>query len=299
MKPAPFDYVRPSSLAEVCEILAADEDARIVAGGQTLIPMLAMRLARPTRLVDILRLGELRGIHAEADAVVIGAVTRQVEVERSEIIRRSLPLLTKALPWVGHPPTRNRGTVGGSIANADPSAEIPLVAVTLGAEIEIANPSDRMRMPADEFFIGPMLTSVMPGDCVCAVRFPVWTHKRIGTGFHEVGARQSDFAFVAAAAQVAIDEEGRCVEATLGLGGVGDRAIRIDVAPLLGKVPARAAIAECVRAATADLEASSDLHATADYRRRVAVTLGTRALEDAFADAASSNGALQCNGSLQ
>jgi CO/xanthine dehydrogenase FAD-binding subunit len=299
MKPAPFDYVRPSSLAEVCEILAADEDARIVAGGQTLIPMLAMRLARPTRLVDILRLGELRGIHAEADAVVIGAVTRQVEVERSEIIRRSLPLLTKALPWVGHPPTRNRGTVGGSIANADPSAEIPLVAVTLGAEIEIADPSDRMRMPADEFFIGPMLTSVMPGDCVCAVRFPVWTHKRIGTGFHEVSARQSDFAFVAAAAQVAIDEEGRCVEATLGLGGVGDRAIRIDVAPLLGKVPARAAIAECVRAATADLEASSDLHATADYRRRVAVTLGTRALEDAFADAASSNGALQCNGSLQ
>jgi CO/xanthine dehydrogenase FAD-binding subunit len=293
MKPAPFDYVRPSSLAEVCEILVADEDARIIAGGQTLIPMLAMRLARPTKLVDILRLNDLHGIRAEADAVVIGAVTRQVEVERSEIVRRSLPLLTKALPWVGHPPTRNRGTVGGSIANADPSAEIPLVAVTLGAEIEISNPSDRMRMPADEFFIGPMLTSVMPGDCVCAVRFPVWTHKRVGTGFHEISARQSDFAFVAAAAQVAIDEEGRCVEVTLGLGGVGDRAIRIDVAPLLGKVPARAAIMEVVRAATSDLEASSDLHATADYRRRVAVTLGTRALEDAFADAASGNGALQ------
>jgi CO/xanthine dehydrogenase FAD-binding subunit len=287
MKPAPFDYVRPSSLAEVCEILAADEDARVIAGGQTLIPMLAMRLARPAKLVDILRLKELHGIRVEDDAVVIGAVTRQVEVERSEIVRRSLPLLTKALPWVGHPPTRNRGTVGGSVANADPSAEIPLVAVTLGAEIEIANPSDRMRMPADEFFIGPMLTSVMPGDCVCAVRFPVWSHQRVGTGFHEVSARQSDFAFVAAAAQVALDEEGRCLEATLGLGGVGDRAIRIDVAPLVGKAPARAAITEVVRAATRDLEASSDLHATADYRRRVAVTLGTRALEDAFADAAS------------
>jgi CO/xanthine dehydrogenase FAD-binding subunit len=293
MKPAPFDYVRPSSLAEVCEILAADEDARIIAGGQTLIPMLAMRLARPTKLVDILRLNDLHGIRAEADAVVIGAVTRQVEVERSEIVRRSLPLLTKALPWVGHPPTRNRGTVGGSIANADPSAEIPLVAVTLGAEIEIANPSDRMRMPADEFFIGPMLTSVMPGDCVCAVRFPVWTHKQVGTGFHEVSARQSDFAFVAAAAQVAIDEEGRCVEATLGLGGVGDRAIRIDIAQLIGEMPARTAITEVVRGATADLEASSDLHATADYRRRVTVTLGTRALEDAFADARSGDGALQ------
>ena len=293
MKPAPFDYVRPSSLAEACEILAADEDTRVIAGGQTLIPMLAMRLARPTKLVDILRLKELHGIRTEEDAVVIGAVTRQVEVERSEIVRRSLPLLAKALPWVGHPPTRNRGTVGGSIANADPSAEIPLVAVTLGAEIEIANPSDRMRMPADEFFIGPMLTSVTSGDCVCAVHFPVWSHSRVGTGFHEVSARQSDFAFVAAAAQVALDDAGRCVEATLGLGGVGDRAIRIDVAPLVGEIPARAAIADVVRAATADLEASSDLHATADYRRRVAVTLGTRALEDAFADARSKNGALQ------
>jgi CO/xanthine dehydrogenase FAD-binding subunit len=293
MKPAPFDYVRPSSLAEACEILATDDDARVIAGGQTLIPMLAMRLARPTKLIDILRLKELHGIRAEGDVLVIGAVTRQVEVERSEIVRRSLPLLTKALPWVGHPPTRNRGTVGGSIANADPSAEIPLVAVTLGAEIEIANPSERTRMPADEFFIGPMLTSVMPGDCVCAVRFPVWSHQRVGTGFHEVSARQSDFAFVAAAAQVALDDAGRCVEARLGLGGVGDRAIRIDVAPLVGAIPARAAITEVVRAATADLEASSDLHATADYRRRVAVTLGTRALEDAFADARSGNGALQ------
>jgi len=293
MKPAPFDYARPSSLAEACEILAGDEDARIIAGGQTLIPMLAMRLARPTRLIDILRLKELRGIRSEDGAIVIGAVTRQAEVERSEIIQRTLPLLTKALPWVGHPPTRNRGTVGGSIANADPSAEIPLVAVTLCAEIEIANPSGRTGMPADEFFIGPMLTSVMPGDCVCAVRFPVWPHPRVGTGFHEVSARQSDFAFVAAAAQVAIDEDGRCLDATLGLGGVGDRALRIDVTPLIGEDLALVSVSDIVRAATEGLEASSDLHATADYRRRVASVLGTRALEDAFAEARSRNGALQ------
>jgi CO/xanthine dehydrogenase FAD-binding subunit len=109
MKPAPFDYVRPETLAEACALLADDEDARIIAGGQTLIPMLAMRLARPTRLVDILRLTELRGIRVEGDVLVIGAVTRQVEVERSEIAGRALPLLMKALPWVGHPPTRNRG----------------------------------------------------------------------------------------------------------------------------------------------------------------------------------------------
>src|SRR6516162_1159170 len=143
MKPAPFDYVRPDSLAEACEVLAGDEDARIIAGGQTLIPMLAMRLARPSRLVDILRLMALRGIRFDGAAIVIGAVTRQVEVERSEIVQRRLPLLARALPLVGQPSTRNRGTVGGSIANADPSAEIPLVAVTLGAEIEIANASGR------------------------------------------------------------------------------------------------------------------------------------------------------------
>ena len=293
MKPAPFDYVRPASLAEVCEIMAADEDARIVAGGQTLIPMLAMRLARPTKLVDILRLKELSGIRTEGDVLVIGAVTRQVEVERSEIAHRKLPLLMKALPWVGHPPTRNRGTVGGSIANADPSAEIPLIAVTLGAEIEIANLSDRTRMPADDFFIGPMLTSVIPGDCVCAVRFPLWTHRRVGTGFHEVSARQSDFAFVAAAAQVALDDDGRCLDVALGLGGVGDRALRIDVSPLIGEIITPALIADLVRSATADLETSSDLHASASYRRRVAATLGIRAIEDAVADARSAGEVIQ------
>ena len=293
MKPAPFDYVRPASLAEACEIMAADEDARIVAGGQTLIPMLAMRLARPTKLVDILRLKELSGIRTEGDVLVIGAVTRQVEVERSEIAHRKLPLLMKALPWVGHPPTRNRGTVGGSIANADPSAEIPLIAVTLGAEIEIANSSDRTRMPADDFFIGPMLTSVIPGDCVCAVRFPLWTHRRVGTGFHEVSARQSDFAFVAAAAQVALDDDGRCLDVALGLGGVGDRALRIDVSPLIGEIVTPALIADLVRAATADLETSSDLHASASYRRRVAATLGIRAIEDAVADARSAGEVIQ------
>lgn len=293
MKPAPFDYVRPGSLKDACDILASDDDARIIAGGQTLVPMLAMRLARPSRLVDIARLDELRGIRSEQGALVIGAVTRQAEVERSALARRALPLLAKALPWVGHPPTRSRGTVGGSISHADPSAEIPLVAVTLGAEVEIANASGNTTMPADEFIIGPMLTAVMPGDCVRAVRFPVWSHTRIGTGFHEVSARQSDFAFVAAAAQVALDEDGRCIEAVLGLGGVGDRAIRIDVAALVGHDPSAAAASDIVRAALADIEIGSDLHVSESYRRRVAVTLVVRALDDAIAEARLAGKVLQ------
>lgn len=266
-------------------MLASDEDARVISGGQTLIPMLAMRLARPARLVDIYRLPELNSIRVDGDVLTIGATTRQVQVERSAIARDALPLLAKALPWVGHPPTRNRGTVGGSVAHADPSAEIPLVAVTLQAEIEITNPDGVSTMPADDFFIGPMLTAVMPGDCVTGVRFPIWRHARLGTGFHEVSARQSDFAFVAAAAQVALDDDGQCIDAALGIGGVGDRAIRLDVSSLIGGSLDKASIVQMVREATQVLEPTSDLHASAEYRMRVAVTLGARALEDAIKNA--------------
>lgn len=289
MKPAPFEYVRPGSIAEACELLASDEDARVISGGQTLIPMLAMRLARPARLVDIYRLPELNGIRIDGDILAIGATTRQVQVERSEVARDALPLLAKALPWIGHPPTRNRGTVGGSVAHADPSAEIPLVAVTLQAEIEITNPDGVSTMPADDFFIGPMLTAVMPGDCVTGVRFPIWRHARLGTGFHEVSARQSDFAFVAAAAQVALDDSGQCIDAALGIGGVGDRAFRLDVSGLIGGSLDKASIVDMVREASQVLEPTSDLHASAEYRMRVAVTLGARALEDAIKDAQVGN----------
>src|SRR6201746_641413 len=140
MKPAPFDYVRPETLAEACALLAGDEDARLIAGGQTLVPVLAMRLARPTKLSHILRLPGRAAIRREKGAVVAGATTRQARAEKDPVIKASVPMLARVLPWVGHPPTRNRGTVGGSIANADPSAEIPLVAGALGAEGLVAPP---------------------------------------------------------------------------------------------------------------------------------------------------------------
>jgi xanthine dehydrogenase iron-sulfur cluster and FAD-binding subunit A len=229
MKPAPFDYIRPDSLAEVCELLAADEDARLIAGGQTLVPMLAMRLARPAKLIDILRLPELAGIREQAGSIVVGATTRQAQAERDPVIKASVPLLARVLPWVGHPPTRNRGTIGGSIANADPSAEIPLVAVTLGAEIMLATVQGPASVPADDFFIGPMLTAIGQGDCISAVRFPVWPHRRIGVGFFEISARRSDFAFVATAAQVALDDDDCCIDVALGVGGVGRAGCGVGV----------------------------------------------------------------------
>jgi CO/xanthine dehydrogenase FAD-binding subunit len=287
MKPAPFDYVRPDTLAEACALLAGDEDARVIAGGQTLVPMLAMRLARPAKLVDILRLPELVGIRPEQGAIVVGATTRQAQAERDPVIRASLPMLAQVLPWVGHPPTRNRGTIGGSIANADPSAEIPLVAVTLGAEIMLATADGPTSMTADDFFIGPMLTTINPGECVSAIRFPVWPHRRVGVGFFEISARRSDFAFVAAAAQVALDDESRCIEVALGVGGVGDRPLRLDVSSLIGGELDTALVTDVINIAAAELDAMSDLHASAAYRRRVAVALCIRALERARGNAAA------------
>ncbi len=287
MKPAPFDYVRPDSLGEACRLLAGDEDARLIAGGQTLVPMLAMRLARPAKLIDILRLPELAGIREEAGAVIVGATTRQAQAERDPVIRASVPMLARVLPWVGHPPTRNRGTVGGSIANADPSAEIPLVAVTLGADIMLATTDGTTSMPADDFFIGPMLTTIGQGECVSAIRFPVWPHQRIGVGFFEISARRSDFAFVAAAAQLALDDEGRCLEVVLGVGGVGDRPLRLEVSSLVGTELDAASVAAAVNAAAGELDATSDLHASAAYRRRVASVLCIRALEHARVDASA------------
>jgi CO/xanthine dehydrogenase FAD-binding subunit len=287
MKPAPFDYVRPGSLAEACALLAADEEARLIAGGQTLVPMLAMRLARPAKLIDILRLPELAGIREEKGAVVVGATTSQADAERDPVIRTSVPMLARVLPWVGHPPTRNRGTVGGSIANADPSAEIPLVAVTLGADIMLATVDGPTSTPAAEFFIGAMVTSIGQGQCVRAIRFPVWPHRRIGVGFFEISARRSDFAFVAAAAQLALDDAGNCLDVAFGVGGVADRPLRLDVSSLVGTNLNAASVSDAVNAASADLDAMSDLHASAAYRRRVAVTLGIRALEQARDNAAA------------
>jgi CO/xanthine dehydrogenase FAD-binding subunit len=287
MKPAPFDYVRPDTLAQACELLAGDEDARLIAGGQTLVPMLAMRLARPAKLIDILRLPELAGIREEKGAVVVGATTRQAQAERDPVIKAAVPMLARVLPWVGHPPTRNRGTVGGSIANADPSAEIPLVAVTLRADIVLASPDGPRSVPADDFFIGPMVTSIGAGQCVRAIRFPVWPHQRIGVGFFEISARRSDFAFVSAAAQVALDGEGRCVEVVLGVGGVGDRPLRLDVSSLSGTELDAASVSDAVRAASDNIDAMSDLHASSAYRRRVAATLCIRAIEAARANAAA------------
>ena len=283
MKPAPFNYVRPTSVAEACEILAADDGAQIIAGGQTLVPLLAMRLARPSQIVDVQRIPGLSGIRAEADNIVIGATTRQVAAERSTLVAERLPLLAKALPWVGHGATRNRGTVGGSVANADNSAEIPLVLVTLRGTIIVSDGKATHAIDSDDFFLGPMMTSLNQGMCLTEIRLPVWTGASVGAGFQEISARRSDFAFVSAAAQVKLDSSGQCSDCVIGIGGATPVPMRLEAASaaLKGARLTNIEITDAIKGAGDRLEIMKDAHATPEYRRRVIEVLAIRAVRAA------------------
>lgn len=284
MKPAPFEYSRPQTLDEACALLKREEGARLIAGGQTLVPFMAMRLARPTRLIDIARLPELAYVREEGGAIAIGATTKQCVVADDPLVRVKLPLLARAMPYVGHGATRARGTIGGSLANADPAAEIVLIAVTLGATLVWRDGEASHGTAAEDFFIGPMLSAMPPTSLLAAVRFPVWAEPRVGVGFHEISARQSDFAFVSAAAQIAVGPDGAVMRAAVGLGAVAATPLRLESVEqaLIGTRADTTAIRNALVDALANVEPMSDLHASADYRRRVAVTLGARAIGDAY-----------------
>jgi CO/xanthine dehydrogenase FAD-binding subunit len=288
MKPAPFEYSRPADIDEACALLAADDGARVIAGGQTLVPLMAMRLARPSRLIDIARIPGLAYVRGEDKHIAIGATTRQSVVESDAVVRAKLPLLAKVMPFVGHTATRARGTVGGSIVNGDPAAEIVLVAVTLGAALIWREGGKNTGMAAADFFLGPMVTALPLTACLAETRFPVWSEPRLGVGFHEINARQSDFAFVSAVAQVALDADGRCTRAAIGIGAATAVPLRLDAVAdeLEGKRFDEAAVRQSLSAALAGIEAMADLHASAEYRKRVAATLALRAIADAYRDAA-------------
>jgi CO/xanthine dehydrogenase FAD-binding subunit len=287
MKPAAFEYVRPKTLDEACALLAAGEDARIIAGGQTLVPFMAMRLARPAKLIDIARIAELAFIREERDAVAIGATTRQCVVEKHPLIAAKVPLLAAVMPFVGHAATRARGTIGGSLANADPAAEIALVAVTLDAMFTCRNGAQTGEIPALDFFVGPMITAIPADGCLVSAEFPVWRDARTGVGFHEVSARRSDFAFASAAAQVALDDDGVCRRLALGVGAATPVPLKLAAVgeALVGTRITEMSAREAVTGALKTIEPLADLHASADYRRRAAASLAVRAVLDANAAA--------------
>jgi carbon-monoxide dehydrogenase medium subunit len=246
-----------------------------------------MRLARPTRLIDINRIAALSYIREDGDAIAIGATTRQCVVERNPLIAARVPLLARAIPNIGHAATRARGTIGGSLANADPAAELALTAITLDAVLSYRADGQTADIPARDFFIGPMITTLPAGAVLTGVRFPVWRGAKIGVGFHEVNARRSDFAFVSAAAQVELADDGLCKRIAIGVGAVTDFPMRLDLAEqqLKGGTLDDAAVRIAITGALADIDPLADLHASAEYRRRVAVNLAARAVADARAQA--------------
>jgi CO/xanthine dehydrogenase FAD-binding subunit len=281
MKAASFDYVRAKSLAEVCQALAAaSPDGRIIAGGQTLVPLMAMRLARPRVVIDINDIEELVGIRMSGERLVIRAGTRQADALASDVVIEQLPLLAEALRHVGHTQTRNRGTIGGSLANADPSAEIPLVVRTLDAEIIATSNHGLRTIQAAKFFEAAMMTALTPEEVLTEVRFPVWPTQGFGWGFEEISIRDSDFAIAAAAVQLVLDPKDVCAQIAIGIGGVDPAPFRAEPVEkaLTGTVLDDATV-EKACAVIADIVApNSDVHATADYRRRVAVKLAARAI---------------------
>ena len=284
MKAAPFEYRRAASLAEACALLATlGDSAKVIAGGQSLVPMMAMRLVRPAFLVDINEIAELKFVVIETDFARTGACTRQVVLERDDRLAARVPLLRQALAWVGHVQTRNRGTVGGSLAHADPSAELPLAAQVLGAKLVLRSAKGAREVDAREFFSGPMMTSARPDECLEEVRWPVWNEKRCGSAFAEISVRHGDFAMVSAAAQVALAADGRCTRATFGIGGAAGAPLAFPkiAARLVGTELGDKAIEDAASEAAKETEPGSDLHATREYRRHLARVLGARALREA------------------
>jgi 2-furoyl-CoA dehydrogenase FAD binding subunit len=270
VKPAAFDYVRAESVEEALDVLAQEgADAQVLAGGQTLVPMLSMRMARPAVVVDIMRLPELDRIESADGAIRVGAAVRQRTLEHQADLATRQPLLAAALPWIGHAQTRSRGTVCGSVAYADPSAELPLVLTALGGEIELRARRGARRVAATTFFTGIMSTERKDDELIEAVRFPA---ARAGTGyaFREIGRRHGDFAIVACAAMVDAHT------ARLAIGGVADRPTARAL-PL----PGDPALDDALDAFAWDLEARDDLHATAAYRRQLVRRLGRQTLEEA------------------
>jgi carbon-monoxide dehydrogenase medium subunit len=276
VKPAPFDHHAPTTAEEAVATLAKLGDtAKLIAGGQSLVPMLALRLAVFEHLVDLGRVESLRGIEQTDGALRIGATTTQATVERSEIVAGAVPLLARATPLIGHVQIRNRGTVGGSLAHADAAAEYPAVALALDAELEVLSTTGRRTVAATDFFTGLWSTAVADDELLTAVTFPVW-RGRCGFAVREFARRHGDFAIAGAAVAVELDGDDRVRRGTVALFGLGPSARR--------SAPAEAALAgagvddveadELGRVAMASLDSvPSDLHGSATYRRRVGAAM--------------------------
>lgn len=291
MKPAPFVYYAPSTLDEALSLLDQHGyDAKILAGGQSLIPTMNFRLAQPSVLIDLNNIPDLAYITPVNDGGLrIGAMTRQRTVERSPLVAERAPLIRETMPYIAHVQIRNRGTLGGSLAHADPAAELPAVAVALDGRFKIESVSGERWVAARDFYIGLFTTDLSPNEILTEVVLPPLP-PRSGWSMQEVARRHGDYALVGVAAFVTLDEVGRCNHARLVYLSVGEGPTAAQGAQdlLVGEIPTEEAIAMAVEtAADTDIDPMGDIHATAEFRRHLARVLGKRALVQAFARAAA------------
>jgi carbon-monoxide dehydrogenase medium subunit len=288
MKAAPFEYHRPASVREATELLAElGDEAKVLAGGQSLVPMLALRLAVFEHLVDISRLDELCGIERRDGSLWVGAGTTEATVEHDAEVATAVPLLARATPLIGHLQIRNRGTVGGSIAHADAAAEYPAVALALDAELEAESPRGARAIPAADFFTGLWSTALAPDELLTGIRFPVWTG-RCGFAVREIARRHGDFAIAGAAVAVELDGDDRVRRSAIALFGMGSTPVRAAAAEaaVAGRAATEISAEELGREAVAELEDIPwDLHGSAAYRTRVGAVMVARAWAAASTEA--------------
>jgi CO/xanthine dehydrogenase FAD-binding subunit len=281
VKPAQFDYYEPKTLAEALSLLARFGDtAKPLAGGQSLVPMMNMRLARPAQVVDLNRLSELDYLKVDHGQLCIGAMTRQRTLERSNIVAEGWPLLREATRYIGHVQIRNRGTVGGSLVHAYPSAELPVVMTAMEAVMILRSERGDREVEAEKFFVDVMTTVLQPGELLVEIRVPP-TGPGSGASFQEISRRHGDFALMGVAAVIVPDARGNVGGARLVFTGTVPNRSREAEALLVGKPPDRDLFTQAGRLAATSLEPDSDIHATAHYRKEVAAVLARRALEKA------------------
>jgi carbon-monoxide dehydrogenase medium subunit len=289
VKPAPFELHSPATIGEAAALLAdLGDDVKPLAGGQSLVPMLALRLTRFEHLVDLNGVRELETIAFDGDHLRIGAGARQAAVGRNALVAEHAPLLTRATPLIGHFQIRNRGTIGGSVAHADPASEYPAVVLALGAELEVTNRGGVRRVPAGDFFTGTWTTVLEPDDLLSAILVPPRTGRR-GEAIEEVARRHGDFALAGAAAVVEVDADDRVMAAAIAMFGMGSTPLRAFDAEraLTGHTLSDSDLSEIARIAVAATDPPDDVHATGAYRARVGVHLVQRVLTRAFEEATS------------
>ena len=284
MKPAAFDYHAPSTIDEALNLAGQfGQDAKFIAGGQSLVPMMNFRLVHPAHLIDLNGIAALSYLRVEGDELCIGSTTRHREVELSPIIRDGWPLISECMPFVAHVQIRNRGTLGGSLSHADPAAELPAVMTALEAKFVLRSSRGTRVVAVKDFFVGTLTTAAEPGELLTEVRIPALP-RPTGWAFDELSRRRGDFALVGAAALVHLTLDGRIEWARLAFTGVGERptrAVRTEQA-LRGQSPTEGSIRVAAEQSSADLTPESDLHASAEYRRDVAKVMARRTLMKAI-----------------